>query len=286
MYKPKRIYVIVGHGISDIGKGWLMSAIGMSSPKTTLPIKIDPFFSLKFPEKIGKPITDLCDINDIKDFVSKTNLNPEEYIISDDFIQYKNVGMKVLPECNILGGSIFQEFLEQERDEKNLNRSKKTFADISHFLAKKITQIANKTQPETLLIEVGGTIEDNEQVYISGALRLLSSSTMLGTSPEILLLTYFDYSEVNLDKLERIKTRYIQQGIRTVQEKFFGLNFKMCFVRRRNIPNEVIDLDLEAQLDRIIYETQFDSKKVTFLPNVKWNDLNQITVLLKKLKLI
>lgn len=286
MYKPKRIYAIVGHGTSDIGKGWLMSAIGASSPINTLPIKIDPFFSLKFPKKIGKPITELCANDDIQSFIYDKNINPKEYIISDDFIQYKDVGMRILPECNILGGSIFKEFLLQEEKGKNLDRSKKTFADISHFLATKITNIANKIKPETLLIEIGGTIEDNEQVYISGALRILSSNSMLGVSPEILLLTYFDYSEINIDKLERIKTRYIQQGIRTVQEKFFGIQFKMCFVRRRNIPKEIMILDLEAQLDRIIYETQFSSNKISLLPNVEWGDLHQITDLLKKLQLI
>ncbi len=286
MYRPKKIYVVVGYGTSDIGKGWLVSAIGANSPIDTLPIKIDPFFSLKFPKDIGKPITELCNKDDIQNFIYNKDIDPEEYIISDDFIQYKDVGMRILPECNILGGSVLKEFLSQEEENKNLDKSKKTFADVSYFLANKITEIANKTKPETLLIEIGGTIDDNEQIYISGALRLLSLSSMLDTSPEILLLTYFDYSEINIDKLERIKTRYVQEAIRRVQEKFFGLPFKMCFVRRRNVPTEITDSDLERQLNRIIYETQFDSRKISFLPNVEWDNLHKITILLRDLELI
>lgn len=286
MYRPKKIYVVVGYGTSDIGKGWLVSAIGANSPVNTLPIKIDPFFSLKFPEDIGEPISELCNKDDIQDFIYNKNINPEEYIISDDFIQYKDVGMRILPECNILGGAILKEFLEREAENKNLDKSKKTFADISYFLANKITEIVNKTKPETLLIEIGGTIDDNEQIYISGALRLLSLPEMLNTPPEILLLTYFDYSEINIDKLERIKTRYVQESIRRVQEKFFGLPFRMCFVRRRNVPTEITDIDLKQQLNRVIYETQFDSSKINFLPNVEWDNLNKITVLLKQLNLI
>ncbi len=282
----QNVFVIVCNGISDIGKGWLTASIGRLAPESTLPIKIDPLLNLAFPPKLGIEINNLCDQEDIDTFVDKGRAESGDFRISGDFEIYKDAEMKIYPECNIVAGDLIKRFLESNAGEIRPGEIKKrTFNDLSRFLANEIAEIVDKRKPKTLLIEIGGTIEDNELIYIPGALRFLSRTEYLNIDPEIILLTYFDFAEPHIEGAHRIKTQYIRRGIITVSKAYYGLPLKACFVRRRHVPIEISDDVLKKDLKNIAYETQIDPDKIIFLPNVKKNNMKDLTTIIKETNL-
>ncbi len=280
---PENIYVIVCSGISDIGKGWLTASIGGLAPKTTLVVKIDPLLNLAFPAHLGVEIKKLCRPSDVEDFVRQGRAESGDFKISEDFLTYASRGLEIFPECNIVSGDLIRRFLLSENpDIRKGEIKKRTFNDLSRFLAGEITDITRKRNLKTLLIEVGGTIEDNESIYIPGAIRFLGKKEFLGVTPGIVLLTYFDYAEPHVEGAYRVKTQYARCGIVKVHQAYYGLPLKACFVRRRNVPLSVPDEVLKEDLKNVAYETQVGPGKTILLPNVQKENIHDITDLIKQ----
>ncbi|MCP4218771.1 MAG: hypothetical protein GY765_29335, partial [bacterium] len=159
---------------------------------------------------------------------------------------------------------------------------KRTFNDLGRYLAADISAIVKKRKPKTLLIEVGGTIEDMESIYVPGAIRFLGKKEFLNVTPQVVLLTYFDYAEPHAEGAHRLKTQYARRGIAKVSGTYYGVPLKACFVRRRNVPDVVLDAKLEADLENVAYETQIDPREVILLPNVEKKDHWKLTELIRK----
>lgn len=285
----KHIYVVVCNGISDLGKGWLAASIGSIDPEHTLPIKIDPLLNRIFPQHIGIAIQELCDPDDVARFVAEHNGRSADYRISDDFETYHAAGMKIYPECNIVAGDLFSRFINQpDVFIRPGEFKKKTFTDLSYFLAEQLIAIAERYQPQTIIIEVGGILEDNESVYIPGAMRFLR--TLTGITPELIFLTYFEQADGNLsDGKYRLKTQHIRRGIKHVQSLYYDLPLKACIVRRRNVTTALPDAVLEKELENVRYETQLAAGKLIYVPNVHElslaNNLYKIRGILKRSEL-
>ena len=270
MIQPlEKIYVVVCDGISDVGKGWLTAAVSGLDPQHTMPIKIDPLLTLSFPQHLGIPIQELCAPADVEAFIQQGRASSKAFKISEDFGTYRDVGVSVYPECNIVAGDLINRFLNSPNVEIRPGEIKKrTFSDLSHFLAREITAIVRAHSPKTLIVEVGGTIEDQESVYIPGAFRFLRDSEFLGLVPEILLLTFFEYAESYDTGKYRLKTQHIRRGIIRASKTYYQLPLKACFVRRRNVPDTVPDEVLLKDLQNVAYETQVSPDRIVFLPNV------------------
>src|SRR4030042_3088814 len=86
----RHIYVVVGSGSSDIGKGWLASSIASSVTKPLI-IKIDPMLNQTFPKDVG--------------------LEMDGVRVTDDFVSYRHLGLEVYPNQNLVKGDIWREFL-------------------------------------------------------------------------------------------------------------------------------------------------------------------------------
>lgn len=275
----EHVYVVVCNGISDIGKGWLAASIAGLDPANTLIIKIDPLLNLEFPSHLGVPIKDICSPQDVADFIALGRAKSENYKISEDFRTYKAAGVKVFPECNIVAGALLKRFLDrpdefvrqESRGDAQDEVKKRTFPDVSQFLAQEITRIAKNRKPKILIIEVGGTIEDGELLYIPGAFRLLGGSSYLRITPEIVLLSYFEYADSYDHKKYRVKTQHIRRGIIGTFKTYYNLPLKACFARRRNVPSSESDTALRKDLINVAHETQVSPSRIIYLPNVAKN---------------
>lgn len=276
----KKVYIIVGNGVSDIGKGWLTASIGRLNPENTLPIKIDPFLNLTFPWNLGVDANEICNENDKKKLFDGTLQNKHK--LSDDFRTYYEAGMSIFPECNILSGEVMREFLGTNDVYIRPGEIKKrTFNDLSFFLAKRITSIVKSRKRSILLIEIGGTISDLEHIYLPAAMRFLSSKDLLGITPEIILLTFFDIVETHIVGAYRVKTQRIRKGISRVRRIYCDLPLKACFVRRRNVPSDISDDVLKQDLVNVAYETQISPNKIVLLPNVKKEMIAHLTEIIR-----
>lgn len=269
MSSLQNVYAVVCNGISDIGKGWLTAAICGLDPAHTVPIKIDPLLNLRFPQHLGVPIGTLCDPKDVAAFIEQKRASNADFKISEDMATYREAGARVYPECNIVAGDLINRFLNSPDIEIRPGEIKKrTFSDLSRFLAAEIVEIVRVRQPHTLIIEVGGTIEDSEAEYIPRAMRFLGQKDYLGVLPEIVLLTFFEYAESYDNSRYRLKTQYVRRGVTQVSQHYYNLPLKACFVRRRNVPLDVTDAVLLKDLHNAAYETQIPPEKFVFLPNV------------------
>lgn len=273
----QHIFVVVCSGMSDIGKGWLTASIGAVSPQNCVPVKIDPLLNTQFPRHLGVEIATVCDPDDVTTFQTQRRGDDASYRVSDDMRTYKDAGLRVYPECNILGGDLFESFLAGGDKEVRPGEIKKlTFNDVSHHLCGRLAEIVRRRRPKTLLIEIGGTIEDAEHVYLPAALRFLPR--YIGIAPEIVLLTYFEYAET--DGVYRVKTQTIRRALASVSRLYHGLPMRACFVRRRTVPEHEPDEVLLRDLDQVAYETQVERSKLILLPNVQAEERSRLTTII------
>lgn len=242
-----RIVVVLGGGSSDIGKGWLSASIA-SLLESPLPLKIDPFLNRSFPEDIGVQV--------------------DGATVSDDLATYAQLGLPVSPEQNLVMGELLSNFgaqsqgLEFERDGKKVVK-KLTFADISKHIASRMEDLVGKHHDRrTLVVEVGGTVEDREHEWIPDAIRHLGRS--LSIQPEFVLLGYLEPSEGTY----RIKTQSIRKSIRTFRSRYHH-SLAACFVRRRFVGVEFDKPHIEAELRNVAHETALDPAKIHFLENMQ-----------------
>lgn len=270
------ILVVVCYGISDIGKGWLTAAIAGLSPDHTLPLKIDPLLNLSFPQHLGLPIRTLCEETEVAAFMQIGRADSGDFRVSEDLGTYRAAGVKVYPECNIVAGDLINRFLNSPDVYVRPGEIKKrTFNDLSRFLAEEITSIVRARTPIRLIIEIGGTVEDSESIYIPGAIRFLAQPDLLGVTPEVILLTYFDYAESSEEGRYRVKTQHIRRGILQTSRAYYHLPLKACFARRRHIPEAISDDVLRRDLCNVAYETQIASERIILLPNISQGDVRE-----------
>jgi len=207
-----------------------------------LPVKIDPLLNVEFPTDIG--------------------IHLGEKMVSEDLDTYRKLGLPVFPESNILNGGLLLELLQKPPKMLSRGNIKKiTFSDVSILLAEKLVRLPNLLDEcENLVIEIGGIITDQENVWIPDALRLLGKKT--GVMPEIVILSYLEYSEAGFP----IKTQNVRYAIRQ-SRRHYGLPIKACFVRRRHLPTHITEAQIQLELCNIAFETQLPKELIIFEDN-------------------
>lgn len=243
------IYVVVGNGISDIGKGWLTGTIASLLPHA-LPVKIDPMLNQQFPEKLGVKV--------------------EGQIVSEDLETYRTLGLPVFADCNMIGGHLLRAFLQQS--EKVLGHGfdrgsvkKQTFADVSNFVADKLLALTHRIDGcRSLVIEVGGIITDPEMAYLPAAIRALGLKTRV--VPELIVLGYLEPPETRTGSPAR--TQNVRHAIRATRRQY-TLPVKYCFIRRRFVPDSVTEAEIQDEILNIAFEVQMSPDRFIYLPNVE-----------------
>jgi uncharacterized protein YbbK (DUF523 family) len=242
------IYVICGYGSCDIGKGWLTSALSGCLNKS-LVIKIDPFLNMIFPKDLG--------------------IEFNGQYISDDFSSYKEAGIDVYSEANILNGQVISDI--KILGNKMLSRGsikKLTFSDISELLAKRLINLLKlKKNLENIIIEIGGSINDREHIWIPDALKLFGN--IVGKMPELLLLSYLEHAEAGY----KIKTQSVRNAIRCASS-IYKIPIRACFIRRRYLPENVSNEEIYREFFNISFETQFPVNKLILEDN--YNSISEL----------
>ena len=196
-------------------------------------------------------------------FPPEIGIEIEGKIVSDDLSTYKELGLPVHPDFNILGGALLFEFLKQPSKKLSRGSTKKlTIPDVSNFLADKLLSLTTYMEDcRNLVIEIGGIITDHENIYIPAAIETLGFKT--GIIPEIVILSCLEYSnEFGFP----LKTQGIRYAVREARRKY-SLPIKACFVRRRYVPGEITDEQIKEELVNIAFETQIPATQIIYEPN-------------------
>lgn len=241
----KRIYLVVGSPISDIGKGWLTASVASLMPNSYV-LKIDPMLNNGDMHKSGL----LQDLN----------------LVSTDFSTYQKVGVKVTSDQFIYSGNVLRSYLTKIDftgwDIHSLNPWKRfTFSDVAEYFATHLKDLVRKSGKETLIIEIGGSVYDPELTYIPAALKKLSHATK--AEIRILLLSYLDYSE---DDFYSVKMQLVVQGIQQTR-KIYGEPY-LIFFRSRHIPNIAV-AKVKKLKREMASRAAVPGNRLIYLPNFK-----------------
>lgn len=165
MPKKAKFVVITGGVISGLGKGIFTASLGkllQSSGFNIVPIKIDPYMNV-----------DAGTMNPIE--------HGEVFVLDDgsevdmDLGTYERfLGINLRNENNITTGKIYQKVIEKEREGKYLGRTVQIIPHITDEVQSWFRKVAGEYDADIVLIEIGGTVGDIENLVFLEACRQLS----------------------------------------------------------------------------------------------------------------
>jgi CTP synthase len=177
--KPKFI-IVTGGVISGLGKGVLSACIVqmLSKDYTVVPIKCDGYLN-----------------------VDPGTMNPVEhgevFVLDDgtecdmDFGHYERFSNIVCKgQFNITSGKIFSSLIEKERQGKFLGKTVQVIPHATDEIKKWLKNVAEKENADIVVVEIGGTVGDIENMWFLEAARQLKQEydaifIHLGLVPEL-----------------------------------------------------------------------------------------------------
>ena len=212
MEKKGLKFVIVTGGVcSGIGKGTAAASIGKL---------LQPYFSKIVPIK--------CDgyLNE-----DPGTMNPYEhgevYVLDDggevdmDFGHYERfLGITCKSDWNITSGKILKCLHEKERKGEFLGKTVQYYPHVRNEILEQILNIAKEEQPDLIIIEIGGTVGDDENAYFIDAVNLTNilkyKSNIFGVSQDDILYVHVT---LVIDILGQQKTKPAQNDLRLLRSK-------------------------------------------------------------------
>jgi len=165
MTNKTKFIVVTGGVISGLGKGIFTASLGkllQSRGFRVVPIKIDPYLNV-----------DAGTMNPIE--------HGEVFVLDDgsevdmDLGTYERfLDINLRDENNITTGKIYQKVLEREREGKYLGKTVQMIPHITDELQNWFRKVAGDYDAEIVLIEIGGTVGDIENLVFLEACRQLS----------------------------------------------------------------------------------------------------------------
>jgi CTP synthase len=163
--KEAKFVVVTGGVLSGLGKGLFVSSLGTllkSRGYNITPIKIDPYVN-----------------------VDAGTMNPTEhgevFVLSDggevdmDLGNYERfLDKNLTSKSNITTGKIFKHVIEKERRGDYLGKTVQPIPHVTGELRNWYTSLAENSNADIVLIEVGGTVGDIENLIFLESLRELS----------------------------------------------------------------------------------------------------------------
>ena len=198
--KVKYIFV-VGGVMSGVGKGITASSIGkilQSRGFAVTAMKIDPYIN-----------------------VDAGTMNPTEhgevFVLSDGYETDQDMGnyerfmnLKLSRENYMTTGSVYKRVIERER---NLEYGGKCVQVVPHIPLEVINRIkgaASKAKAEVVIVEIGGTVGEYENILFLEAVRMLKIE-----HPEDVLTVMVSYVPTP-SKVGEMKTKPTQHAVRTL----------------------------------------------------------------------
>jgi CTP synthase len=165
MPKKTKFIVITGGVLSGLGKGIFTSSLGkllQSSGFGVVPIKVDPYVNV-----------DAGTMNPIE--------HGEVFVLDDgsevdmDLGTYERfLGINLTSDNNITTGKIYQKVIDKEREGKYLGKTVQIIPHITNEIKNWFKRVANDQRADIVLIEIGGTVGDIENLVFLEACRQLS----------------------------------------------------------------------------------------------------------------
>lgn len=198
--KQKYIFV-VGGVMSGVGKGITASSIGkilQARGLTVTAMKIDPYIN-----------------------VDAGTMNPTEhgevFVLADgyetdqDMGNYERfMGLKLSRANYMTTGSIYQEVIERERNLEFGGKCVQVVPHIPREVIGRIRQAAKKAKAQIVIIEIGGTVGEYENILFLEAVRMLKIE-----NPDDVLTVMVSYVPTP-SKVGEMKTKPTQHAVRTL----------------------------------------------------------------------
>lgn len=217
--QPAAKYIfVVGGVMSGVGKGITSSSIAcvlQARGLTVTAIKIDPYINVDAgtmnPTEHGEV------------FVLKDGLETDQ-----DMGNYERFLNRDMPSINYMTtGSVYQAVIEKERNLGYDGRNVEVVPDIPLEVIRRIRQAADVAAADVVLIEVGGTVGEYQNVLFLEAIRMMKTE-----QPENVAVVMVSYLPVP-NSIGEMKTKPTQTAVRMLNSAGVFADMIIC---RSSVP--------------------------------------------------
>ena len=243
--KTKYIF-IVGGVMSGVGKGITTASVGkvlQSKGFSVTAMKIDPYIN-----------------------VDAGTMNPTEhgevFVTNDGIETDQDIGnyerfldVDILSDNYMTTGRVYESVIHRER---NLEYNGKCVEVVPHIpleVIRRIKKVAKDTKADFVLIEIGGTIGEYQNVLFLEAARMLKSK-----QPKDVIVFMVSYLPIP-NKIGEMKTKPTQYAARTLNSAGIQADFIVC---RSEVPldetrKEKLSMFCNIEKDNVISAPDIDS---------------------------
>jgi len=209
---PTHYIFVTGGVLSGLGKGITTASIGkvlQSKGFTITAIKIDPYINIDAgtlrPTEHGE--------------VWVTDDGGE---IDQDLGHYERfLDANISKEHNITTGQVYRVVIEKERKGEYLGKTVEVIPHIPDEIKRRIKEVADRTKADFVLIEIGGTVGDYQNVLF------LEAAREMRLEGENVLFIHVGYLPV-LSYLGEMKTKPMQHSVREIRTIGIQPDFIVC----------------------------------------------------------
>ncbi|MBW6441102.1 CTP synthase [Patescibacteria group bacterium] len=263
-------YIFVAGGVmSGIGKGIATAAIGkvlQSKGYTTTAIKIDPYINV-----------DAGTMNPIEH--GETFVTDDGVETDQDIGNYERfLGVDILSDNYMTTGRVYESVIQRERNLEYEGKCVEVVPHIPMEVIRRIKKVAKNTKADFVLIEIGGTIGEYQNILFLEAARMLKLQI-----PKDVLFFLVSYLPVP-SKIGEMKTKPTQYAARSLNSVGIQPDFILCRseVRIDQARREKISMFCNVEKDCVLSAPDVDS--VYDVP-VNFDDENLAKKILSKLNL-
>jgi CTP synthase len=239
-------YIIVTGGvISGLGKGITTASIGkilqLHSYKVTA-IKIDPYIN--------------CDAGTLRPTEhGEVWVTEDGGEIDQDLGHYERFLDIDIPKCqNITTGQVYGAVIEKERQGKYLGKTVQPIPHVTDEIKQRIRRPAQESKYDFVMVEIGGTVGDYENVLFLEAVRQMK------LEGEKVIYVHVTYVPV-LKPLGEAKTKPTQHSVKLLRE--FGIQPDFIVARTEkpldDVRKEKIALFCNVHGDDVISDSNIDN---------------------------
>ncbi|MGR3973450.1 MAG: CTP synthase [Candidatus Rhabdochlamydia sp.] len=266
---PTKYIFVTGGVVSSLGKGLTAASIAMLLEKRQLKVemlKLDPYLNVDpgtmNPFEHGEVY--------VTDDGAETDLDLGHY--------YRFTESTISKNSNVTSGQIYDAVIKQERRGDYQGKTVQVVPHITDEIKKRILRVANfSTEPDVVIIEIGGTVGDIESLPFLEAIRQFRLEYFEHCLN--IHLTYVPY----LNAAGEVKTKPSQHSIQTLRgigiipdmilcrcENSLSDDIKnkislFCSVKRELVMDEVDVKDSIYEVPLNLHEQEVDLKVIQFL---------------------
>lgn len=142
--------------------------------------------------------------------------------IDQDLGHYERfLGIKISKENNITTGQVYWEVIKKEREGKYLGKTVQPIPHVTDEIKRRIRKVAKKSKADFVIVEIGGTVGDYENVLFLEAVRQMK------LEGEKALYVHVSYLPIP-KSLGEMKTKPTQHSVRALREIGIQPDFIVC----------------------------------------------------------